>query len=136
MTAPTPRGRMSSKRRQHIFSENSTAHNLAPCCICGRLIHRHNDVWIVEHKRALGLLGSDSNPNCAPAHETCRREKDKEDLARIAKAKRQEAAGVAAKDNLSQEQVIRARRGLNVPAGVVYDWKQRRYVATSSEVTQ
>lgn len=156
MTAPTPRGRMSTKRRQHIFTENSKAHNLAPCCLCGRLIHRHNDVWIVEHKCALGLLGSDSNPNCAPAHEDCRRVKDKDDLSRIAKAKRQEAAGVAVKGgqhrNLSAAQVsnmghahihspensgiLSSKRSLRVPAGVAYNWQLRRYVRAGWDRTE
>jgi hypothetical protein len=61
---------MADKRRQHIFSENCTAHNVAPCCICGKPIHRHDDRWIVEHERALALLG-DVNTNCGPAHYDC-----------------------------------------------------------------
>jgi hypothetical protein len=93
MPEPTPRGRMSPRRRQAIFTEHATAHNVAPCCLCGRPIHRHNDQWIIEHKRALGLLGRDVNTNCGPAHEDCRRAKDKRDLGMMAKAKRQADAG-------------------------------------------
>lgn len=92
MTKPTPRERMSQKRRHHIFSERCTGHNVAPCITCGRPIHRHNDRWIIEHERALGLLGPDTNPNCGPAHYECGLEKTaQQDLPRIAKAKRQEA---------------------------------------------
>lgn len=94
MTENTPRGRMSPKRRHHIFSENCTGHNVAPCCVCGRPIHRHNDAWIIEHKRALGLLGRDVNANCGPAHVACANEKThKQDLPSIRKAKRQAEAG-------------------------------------------
>jgi hypothetical protein len=58
----------------------------------------------VEHLRALGLGGEDDDANCAPAHETCRRGKDKLDVSAIAKAKRVKAKhlGIAkAKSSLS-----------------------------------
>jgi hypothetical protein len=111
---------MSQKRRHHIFTERSTAHNLAPCCICGRRIHRHDDRWIIEHIRALGLLGRDVNSNCAPAHYACALVKTVEqDMPRIRKARRQARAGM---------KKIGAR-GFRKPAGTVYDWRHRRYVA-------
>ncbi|MER9574926.1 hypothetical protein NKI78_04635 [Mesorhizobium sp. M0400] len=122
MTANTPRARMSAKRRQAIFTEHCTGHNVAPCCLCGEPIHRHNDEWIIEHIRALGLLGPDVNTNCGPAHENCRRAKDKQDLARIAKAKRQALAG-AKKE--------KPARGFQAPAGYSYDWRRRQYAPTS-----
>jgi hypothetical protein len=115
-TAPTVRRPMSQRRRQAIFTEHATKHNIAPCCLCGQPIHRHNDQWIVEHKRALGLLGLDVNTNCAPAHEDCRRVKDKQDVGMMAKAKRQAEAGSRA------ERTAFAR-----PNDHAYDWKQRRY---------
>lgn len=122
MTANTPRKRMSQKRRQHIFTENSTAHNIAPCCICGKPIHRHNDRWIIEHLRALGLLGKDTNTNCRPAHEACASEKThKQDLPRIRKAKRQQMAGAKP-----------ASRDFKVPDGVKFDWKRGRYTLRPS----
>jgi hypothetical protein len=37
MTANTPRGR--PQRRHAIFLENCTAHNIAPCCLCGEPSH-------------------------------------------------------------------------------------------------
>ncbi|WP_406873279.1 hypothetical protein WHT83_06160 [Aminobacter sp. P9b] len=120
MTANTPRLRMTDKRRQHIFSENCTGHNVAPCCICGKPIHRHNDRWIVEHKRALALLGPDTNTNCGPAHYDCAQVKTHtEDLPRIRKAKRQQAR---------HEGTHKPSRGFKRPDGLVYDWQKRRYV--------
>lgn len=120
MTANTPRQRMTTKRRQHIFSENCTAHNVAPCCLCGAPVHRHNDKWIIEHKRALGLLGPDTNPNCGPAHFNCGEVKThKQDLPRIRKAKRQQARHEGTKP---------VSGGFKVPANTAYSWKWRRYV--------
>jgi hypothetical protein len=120
MIENTPRKRMSAKRRHHIFSEHCTAHHLAPCCLCGKPIHRRRDRWIVEHIRALGLLGADINTNCAPAHFACAAEKTaRQDIPRIAKAKRQGRAG-APKD--------KPARSFYVPAGFIYDWRQRRFV--------
>jgi hypothetical protein len=111
---------MSANRRHHIFTENSTAHNIAPCCICGEPIHRLNDQWIIEHVRALALLGKDTNTNCGPAHASCASEKThKQDLPRIRKAKRQQAM---------HEATRKPSRGFMVPPGFVYDWKLRRYV--------
>lgn len=125
VTASTPRRPMSAKRRHHIFSEHCTGHNVAPCCLCGQPIHRYDDAWIIEHLRALGLLGKDTNTNCGPAHVECAKVKTfTEDIPRIAKAKRQRRAGVA--DFATPEQKP-ARRAFQVPAGVTYDWKLRRY---------
>jgi hypothetical protein len=117
-TENTPRGRMSQRRRQHIFSENCTAHNIAPCCICGDPIHRHDDKWIIEHKRALGLLGPDTNTNCGPAHFDCAQVKTHtQDLPRIRKAKRQQARHDGKK----------APTKFWKPAGAIYDWKRGQY---------
>ncbi len=120
MIPPTPRKRMSAKRRHAIFTEHCTAHQIAPCCLCGQPIHRERDRWIIEHVRALGLLGKDTNPNCGPAHYHCAEEKThKHDLPRIRKAKRQAAAG-AKKE--------KPARGFRTPAGYKFDWQYRRYV--------
>lgn len=81
--APTTRRKsMSPSRRLRIFEAHS-----GKCCLCGQKIDGVRDKWIVEHIRALGLAGEDEDSNCAPAHETCRRVKDKVDVAMIAKAK-------------------------------------------------
>ena len=132
MTAPTPRGRMSEKRRQHIFSENCVAHHIAPCCNCGRPIHRHNEKWMIEHKRALGLLGPDTNTNCGPSHVDCGKVKTAtQDIPAIAKAKRQHAAGTV-RTFTKAEQTKKPARVFQVPAGVAFDWRQRRYVRSSA----
>jgi hypothetical protein len=70
VTTNTPRARMSAKRRQAIFTEHATAHNVAvlPLRRAGAPSH---DRWIIEHKRALALLGPDVNTNCGPAHFRC-----------------------------------------------------------------
>jgi hypothetical protein len=118
MTTNTPRARMSAKRRQAIFTEHCTGHNLAPCCLCGEPVHRHNDQWIIEHKRALALLGPDLNTNCGPAHYGCAQVKTHtQDLPSIRKAKRQQMAG--AKNE---------KPAFSRPADHAYDWRQRRYV--------
>lgn len=129
MIEPTPRGRMSEKRRQAIFTERCTAHNVAPCINCGRPIHRHNDEWQIEHQRALGLLGKDTNPNCGPSHVECAREKThKQDLPRIRKAKAQhEAARIRTREEREGE------RRFRVPDDVVFNWKRGRYMRSSNE---
>lgn len=125
MTENTPRARMTAKRRQHIFSENCTSHNVAPCCLCGEPIHRHADRWIIEHKRALALLGPDVNTNCGPAHFECAEVKTHtEDLPRIRKAKRQQAR---------HEGTKKPARGFQAPAGVTFDWKARRYIRSVAD---
>lgn len=136
MIEATPRGRMSEKRRQHIFSENCIAHHVALCCNCGRPIHRHNDAWMIEHKRALGLLGPDTNPNCGPSHVECGRVKTAtQDIPSIAKAKRQHAAGtVRAFPKAEQVKKRKPARAFQVPAGVVFDWRLKRYARAASDL--
>lgn len=58
--------------------------------------------WIIEHLVALGLSGKDEDKNCGPAHEACRRDKDKLDLAAIAKAKRVKKRHVGLKAKTQQ----------------------------------
>lgn len=131
MTENTPRGRMSQKRRHHIFSENCTGHNVAPCCICGRPVHRNDDEWIIEHKRALGLLGRDVNTNCGPAHLACAKEKThKQDLPAIRKAKRQAEAG---RVRAMTEGCCHGGNTFRRSAGMAYDWKRGRYVRINDE---
>lgn len=79
----TKRRPMTPARRLRIFEEH---HGI--CCLCNMKIDGVRDPWIVEHLICLGLGGADEDKNCAPAHETCRREKDKIDVAMVAKAKR------------------------------------------------
>lgn len=123
MTANTPRQRMTEKRRQAIFTEHATAHNVAPCCVCGKPVHRRQDRWIIEHVRALALLGRDVNTNCAPAHFACGQEKTHEqDLPRIRKAKRQQTAGTK-----------KPSRSFRAPDGFKFDWSRGRYARVAVE---
>jgi hypothetical protein len=79
----TKRKAMSPTRRLRLFE----AHN-GIYCLCLKKIDGVHEKWTIEHLRALGLGGEDADSNCAPAHEDCRRVKDKDDVERIAKAKR------------------------------------------------
>lgn len=81
----TPRLAMSPTRRLRIFERHA-----GRCILCEQRI-KAGDSWTVEHIRALGLGGADTDENCGPAHEACRRLKDKADVSSIAKAKRMKA---------------------------------------------
>lgn len=59
------------------------------CVVCDQPIDGVRERWIVEHIRALELGGADEIGNMGPAHDTCGREKTREDHARSAQAKRQ-----------------------------------------------
>lgn len=87
LIAPTKRRAMTKHRRVTIF----LAHD-GICCLCGQKI-RDGETWIVEHLTALALGGEDSDENCRPAHERCRRVKDKADAKAIAKRNRIVDAG-------------------------------------------
>lgn len=82
----TNRRSMSPSRRLRIWEAHGGV-----CCLCGGKIDGVREKWTVEHIRALGLGGADDDANCAPAHEDCRRVKDKADVKAIAKAKRTKA---------------------------------------------
>ena len=73
---------MSTRRRLRIFESSNGV-----CCLCRGKIHV-GEKWTVEHIKALGLCGEDEDGNCGPAHERCRRLKDKDDISRMAKADR------------------------------------------------
>ena len=80
--APTKRRSMSKARRVRIFLSRNGI-----CCICTRQI-RQGEAWIIEHPDAVALGGSDNDEDLHPAHEKCRRVKDKDDAAKIAKRNR------------------------------------------------
>lgn len=79
----TKRKAMTPARRLRIFEDHKGI-----CVLCNNRIDGVREPWIVEHLTCLGLGGADEDKNCGPAHETCRRDKDKLDLAAVAKAKR------------------------------------------------
>lgn len=82
----TPRKAMGQMRRLRIWEAHKGV-----CILCGQKIDGVREKWIVEHVQALVLGGSDTDDNCGPAHETCRRVKDKADVADGARAKRRKA---------------------------------------------
>lgn len=116
----TKRKAMSPSRRLRIFEAHSGL-----CCHCGGKIDGVREQWIVEHIIALGLSGPDEDSNCAPAHETCRRVKDKDDVARISKAKRVKQKNLGIKKPSSFP---------SKPKGYVYDWNLGRYVKGNENV--
>lgn len=93
----TRRKAMSQSRRLRIFERDE-----GRCWHCGVKIDGLREPWTIEHIRALGLGGEDADANCAPAHEACRRVKDKDDVTRIAKAKRVKAAHLGIRKYVKQ----------------------------------
>lgn len=79
----TVRKAMPPARRLRIWEAHEGV-----CILCKLKIDGVREAWTVEHIIALGLGGADEDSNCGPAHETCRRRKDKVDVPAIAKAKR------------------------------------------------
>ena len=109
----TTRRAMSPTRRLRIWEAHSGV-----CCLCGGKIDGVREKWTVEHLRALGLGGADDDANCAPAHEDCRRVKDKADVKAIAKAKRSKAKHLGIKKQSTFPKP---------PKGTRYNWKTGRY---------
>lgn len=105
----TPRRSMSATRQLRIWETHG-----GRCYLCGEKI-RIGESWEVEHKRALGLGGTDTDDNCAPAHKTCHAPKTQADTARIAKAKRQKQAALG----------IKTRKGRPMPGTKASGWKQK-----------
>jgi hypothetical protein len=63
------------------------------CVTCKQKIDGTKERWFVEHIRALELGGADDDRNIGPAHlDRCKAEKDADDHARAAKAKRNKRA--------------------------------------------
>lgn len=88
----TPRKPLTPTQRLKLFE----AHG-GKCSLCGLQI-KAGEKWIDEHLRALALGGSNDIDNRAPVHVACAEAKThKEDLPRIAKAKRQKMASLGIK---------------------------------------
>lgn len=117
----TPRKAMSPSRRLRIWERE---HGV--CCLCHEEIDGVREPWTVEHKRALGLGGEDTDENCGPAHESCRRAKDKVDVPAIARAKRRKAKMLGIK---------KPSRFPKAPPGYEYVWATRRYEKTKGKRT-
>jgi 5-methylcytosine-specific restriction protein A len=93
----TPRKPMPEMRRLRIWERHGGV-----CVLCGLKIDGTKGKWTIEHLRALGLGGEDTDENCGPAHEDCRRAKDKIDVPAIAKAKRMKARHLGIKKTTSR----------------------------------
>lgn len=88
MTTPLTlhkRKRLTTRERIELFR----AHN-GICCICGGKIGV-GEKWIDEHELALAMGGTNDWENRGPAHMKCAKVKTKDDMGKIAKAKRREA---------------------------------------------
>lgn len=86
------RRRISPRERLDIFTRNGGC-----CHLCGLRIDAGQE-WDVSHDRPLELGGEDEGENLKPAHRRCHRiHTATEDVPRIAKAKRQQAAFLGAK---------------------------------------
>lgn len=109
----TPRKPMSRARRLRIWERHGGI-----CILCREKIDGVREKWIIEHPIALGLGGSDDDAELGPAHECCRRIKDKGDVKAIAKAKRIKARHLGIKPHSSFPKP---------PPGFQYDWRSRRY---------
>ena len=110
----TRRKAMSAMRRLKIWEAHGGI-----CILCKMKISGGQEAWTVEHVIPLGLGGKDEDDNCGPAHETCRRVKDKTDVADIARAKRRKAKTIGIKKPTTFRKP---------PAGYGYSWKLHRYV--------
>ncbi len=106
----TPRRTMGQMRRLRIWEAHGGI-----CILCARKIDGVREPWIVEHRIALVLGGADDDANCGPAHEDCRREKDKTDVAAGAKAKRIKARHIG---------IRKASTFPKLPKGYRWDWKR------------
>lgn len=88
----TKRKRRSTRERANLFESHKGI-----CHICGLPIQA-GEKWEWSHPRPLALGGEDTVENAAPAHFKCHRALTaKEDIPRIAKAKRQHARHIGAK---------------------------------------
>jgi len=109
-TPPTKRTKMTRARRVGIFLRDD-----GMCCLCGVRIAAHREAWIIEHPDAIAMGGSDNDADLHPAHEKCRRIKDKEDAKRLAYRNRVIDSGYANKS--------RARNPM--PGSRASKWKRR-----------
>lgn len=82
----TVRGTMTRRRALACWERHAGV-----CCLCGLPIDGTRNRWFIEHIRALELGGPDHDENLAPAHYTCKPQKDALDHHRAAKAKRVKA---------------------------------------------
>lgn len=78
----TPRPSFSAHKRAAIFRDNGGV-----CYLCERKISP-GEQWHVEHVKARGLQGADTDDNLKPAHVDCHAGKTRKDRAIMADADR------------------------------------------------
>lgn len=118
--SPTKRRSMTKARATRIFLAADGV-----CHICTTRI-RDGEPWEAEHVTALTLGGADTDDNLRPAHVRCHKAKTADDKRADAKRNRIIARGYAGKDKPRG-------RGFRKPAGSYFDWRQRRYVTTTTD---
>lgn len=104
----TPRKPLTPTQRLRLFEEYKGI-----CVLCTNKIHA-GEPWRDEHLRALGLAGTNAWDNRAPVHIKCAKIKDKDDLPRIAKAKRQKMSAFGMKRSTNP-----------LPGGKRSPWKKK-----------
>lgn len=87
----TPRKPLTPTQRLKLFEAHKGI-----CVLCSKEI-KSGDKWIDEHIRPLALGGSNDLENRRPVHVACANIKTPQDLAQIAKAKRQKKAALGIK---------------------------------------
>lgn len=87
----TPRKNLTPSQRLKLFEAHKGI-----CGICTREI-RSGEAWVDEHMRALALGGTNDLENRRPVHVACAAAKTSDDIASIAKAKRQKRASLGIK---------------------------------------
>ena len=87
----TPRKPLTPTQRLKLFEAHKGI-----CVLCSKEI-RAGEKWIDEHSRPLALGGTNDLENRRPVHVACAEIKTPQDLAQIAKAKRQKRAALGIK---------------------------------------
>ena len=100
-------------------AQETALERCAGCCGICRVEFGNADVIQFDHIVPLELGGADDAKNIWPLHEACHKTKTREDVKRIAKARRirKREAGLAPK-----------KRAFSKPPGMRYDWALGRYV--------
>ncbi|WP_262027109.1 HNH endonuclease [Microvirga sp. Mcv34] len=89
----TKRKKMTKSRALKIWEAHKGI-----CVTCKQAIDATREDWFVEHIIALELGGKDEDPNCGPAHLSCKKDKDAADHRAAAQAKRRKQHQLGIKD--------------------------------------
>ena len=81
----TDRKRFTAKFRREFFAKHNGV-----CSICNGRVDPRTEAFEIEHTNPLALTGTNDDDNLTLVHSKCHKSKTRDDVARIAKAKRQE----------------------------------------------